>query len=87
MFAINASVIDPRVHSKASSDGYVAGSSHPEKPNSKKAFHLDLACQAAALRADLPGSYVAMLSAPGHSLEMILESQHREEFPIVNTKV
>lgn len=87
MFAINTSVIYPTLQSKASNDDYAVGSSHPEKAASKEAFHLDHACQVAAQNAYLPGSYMAMVSTPGHSLEMILKTHHKEEFPMVNTKV
>ena len=80
MFAINASTINPRARSRSTSNGFV-----PSNP--REALYLDTACQTAALRADLPGTYVAMVSTPGLSLNVILESHRREDLPIINTKV
>ena len=50
-------------------------------------LHLDRACQAEAARAELPGHYTSLTSLPYHTLTRILQQQHSEEIPVINSRV
>ncbi len=70
LFAMNAS----KVHLNRQSD---LQSSYRLAP-----VHIDQACQAEADRANVPGTFVAMVSTTKHAL-----TRHRDELPVVNSKV
>ena len=60
---------------------------HPASAILNGTLSVDLACQKEAHLSGLPGTYVALVSSPRRSLKQLLQYQHRDSMPVVNTKV
>ena len=60
---------------------------HPAGSILNETLAVDAACQKEAELSGLVGTFVALVSAPRRSLKELLQYQHRDSLPVVNSQV